>query len=145
MKFQTNFLISFVFAIVLLLTWHICSCIETQDFDESYENKISKLDLEDSDEDINKDLQEPITMETLYKIAREINMNKDYGSYNALNKRDSKDDKKNFRRQLARWDIGFGKRETFRRQLARWDIGFGKRAFRTKSYMDALYGKRSDY
>ena len=101
MKIQTNFLIYYVFAIVLLLTWHICSCTETQDFDESYENKISKLDLEDSDEDINKDLQEPITMETLYKIAREINMNKDYGSYNGLNKRDSKDDKKNFRRQLA--------------------------------------------
>ena len=32
-----------------------------------------------------------------------------------------------------------------RRQLAaRWDIGFGKRAYKPKSFMDALYGKRSN-
>ncbi|CAF0716015.1 unnamed protein product [Brachionus calyciflorus] len=33
-----------------------------------------------------------------------------------------------------------------RQQAARWDIGFGKRAtnnFKSKSFMDALYGKRS--
>ena len=30
-----------------------------------------------------------------------------------------------------------------RQQAARWDIGFGKRAWTQKSFMDALYGKRS--
>jgi len=30
-----------------------------------------------------------------------------------------------------------------RQQASRWDIGFGKRAWTQKSFMDALYGKRS--
>ena len=38
-------------------------------------------------------------------------------------------------------------RDLRRQQAARWDIGFGKRAaggsMKTKSFMDALYGKRS--
>lgn len=35
-------------------------------------------------------------------------------------------------------------KEMRRQQAARWDIGFGKRAYKPKSFMDALYGKRSN-
>lgn len=35
-------------------------------------------------------------------------------------------------------------RELMRKQAARWELGFGKRAgAKSKSFMDALYGKRS--
>jgi predicted transcriptional regulator len=47
---------------------------------------------------------------------------------------------------LAKKDSNSEQRNNLRRQqAARWDIGFGKRAngHKSKSFMDALYGKRS--
>jgi hypothetical protein len=156
MKFKTNNSTTFVLAIIFLLAANPCNSIEHQDFEENYENTRWKSNPDDSGEEVPKYL--PVSFEVLYRMIREGDSD-DENDELVPGKRDGSGvDKKHqrqidFRRQLARWDVGFGKRAALRRQLARWDVGFGKRSFigdekkdfRTKSYMNALYGKRSDY
>ena len=122
-------------AIVALALFHQGACKEDQ---PQAENNMNKLTAEDLDNYLNEIEAEKMLLENLEtenQMLEELQAeNQDSDADSSLVKRDGSKRNSTRRQQAARWDIGFGKRDSTTNKFKKQ---------RPSQFFDSLYGKRS--